>query len=91
MPDAPSFAASNTLLDGYGARAIGVLVIPERLRDEVMVLLAQSAVPLVCLVAGVLCLRHWRQSGDHLFAFFAVAFWLVGLNWTVLAVVYFWG
>lgn len=34
---------------------------------------------------GLLFLRFWRQSHDPLFVFFAVAFWLLGLSWALLA------
>jgi hypothetical protein len=30
-------------------------------------------------------LRFWRESHDRLFAFFAAAFWLLGANWSLLA------
>lgn len=38
-----------------------------------------------CAVAGLFFLRFWRASGDRFFVFFALAFWLLGLNWVVLA------
>ena len=38
-----------------------------------------------CLVIGLFFLRFWRQSKDRLFLFFAAAFWLLGINWIVLA------
>lgn len=38
-------------------------------------------------VAGLCFLRFWRASSDRLFACFAIAFWLLSLNWTVLAIV----
>jgi len=36
-------------------------------------------------VAGLFFLRFWRQTGDRLFASFAVAFWLLGAHWVCLA------
>lgn len=36
------------------------------------------------LVAGLFFLRFWRRSGDGLFAAFAIAFWLLGLNQALL-------
>ena len=36
-------------------------------------------------VAGLFFLRFWRRTGDRLFAIFAAAFWLLGLNWLLLA------
>lgn len=36
------------------------------------------------LVAGLFFLRFWRKSHDGLFAAFAIAFWLLGLNQALL-------
>ena len=38
-----------------------------------------------CLFVGMFFLRFWRKSGDRLFAIFAIAFWIMGLNWLLLA------
>jgi hypothetical protein len=35
-------------------------------------------------VAGLFFLQYWRATRDRLFAFFAVAFWLLALSWMVL-------
>jgi hypothetical protein len=40
-----------------------------------------------CLVAGLFFLRFWRKTRDRLFAVFAAAFWLLALNWTLVALV----
>jgi hypothetical protein len=45
-----------------------------------------GAVSMACLVVGALCLRSWRQSGDRLFLFFAIGFWVAGLSWTALTI-----
>ena len=37
-------------------------------------------------VVGTFFLRFWRRTGDRLFAIFAVAFWLMGLNWLLLGI-----
>ena len=37
--------------------------------------------------SGLFFVRFWRQSHDRLFAFFAAAFWLLALSWTLLAIV----
>ncbi len=37
--------------------------------------------------AGLFFLRFWRQSADRLFLAFALAFWLLALNWLALAFV----
>ncbi|HEU0012109.1 MAG TPA: DUF5985 family protein [Longimicrobium sp.] len=39
------------------------------------------------LVAGVFFLRFWRETQDRLFAIFAGAFWLLGVQRTLLALV----
>jgi hypothetical protein len=39
------------------------------------------------LVAGLFFLRFWKQSRDRLFAFFAVAFWLLATQRGALAMV----
>ena len=31
-------------------------------------------------------LRFWKNTHDRLFVFFAVAFWLLGINWLALAI-----
>lgn len=38
-----------------------------------------------CLVAGLFFLRFWRKTRDRLFVIFALAFWLLALNWALLA------
>jgi O-antigen/teichoic acid export membrane protein len=38
-----------------------------------------------CLAVGLIFLRLWRDSGDRLFAMFAAAFWVLSLNWILLA------
>jgi hypothetical protein len=38
-----------------------------------------------CAVAGLCFLRFWRDSHERLFACFAIAFWILSLNWIVLA------
>ncbi len=37
------------------------------------------------LFAGVLFLRIWREVGDRIFAWFAVAFWMFMINYVLLA------
>jgi hypothetical protein len=41
---------------------------------------------MACLVAGLFFVRFWRKTRDRLFAVFALAFWLLALNWTLLAI-----
>jgi hypothetical protein len=35
--------------------------------------------------AGLFFLRFWRKTRDRLFLIFAVAFWLMGVNWLALS------
>lgn len=44
-----------------------------------------GAVTLAFLIAGVFFLRFWQQTRDSLFAAFAAAFGLLGLNQALLA------
>lgn len=36
-------------------------------------------------LAGLLFLHYWRTTGDRLFLMFAIAFWLEGIQRTLLA------
>lgn len=38
-------------------------------------------------VIGLFFVRFWRSTRDPLFMFFAFAFWLLALNWALLAFV----
>jgi len=38
-----------------------------------------------CLVPALFFLRYWRSSRDRLFAFFAIAFGLMALEWLLAA------
>ena len=44
-----------------------------------------GAIVLACGVAGLYFLRFWRKTHDRLFVLFAVAFWVLGANWMLLA------
>ena len=39
-----------------------------------------GAIGMASLVAGLFFFRFWRTTGDRLFLFFAVSFWLEGIN-----------
>jgi hypothetical protein len=39
------------------------------------------------LIAALFFLRFWRESRERLFAFFALAFALLGANWIGLAII----
>jgi hypothetical protein len=44
-----------------------------------------GALSLASAMAALFFLRYWSSSRDRLFAFFAVAFAVMGLNWLSLA------
>ena len=44
-----------------------------------------GAIVMACAAAGTFFLRFWRKTGDRLFAIFALAFWILGVHWFVLA------
>lgn len=48
--------------------------------------LVWGATAMGCWTAGFFFLRFWKQSRDRLFLIFALAFWVLSLNWIVLAV-----
>lgn len=43
-----------------------------------------GAVVMACLVAGLFFLRFWRKTSDRLFLMFAIAFWVLAVNWLAL-------
>jgi len=53
------------------------------MREAVQVVQAIAAT--AAWANGLFFLRFWRESGDALFAFFGVAFWLLALSWGLLA------
>lgn len=42
-----------------------------------------------CAVCGLYFLRFWRESTDRLFLLFALAFWLLAVNYTLLGTIQF--
>jgi hypothetical protein len=44
-----------------------------------------GALVMACFAAGLFFLRFWRKTHDRLFAIFALAFWLMGVNWLALS------
>jgi len=52
-----------------------------------VVLFLHGAASMACVVVGLLFLAYWRDSRDRLFVFFALAFWVLGVNWTSVAAV----
>ena len=49
------------------------------------ILLISGAIVMGYAVAGLFFLRFWRETRDRLFAIFAAAFWLLGLQRLALA------
>jgi hypothetical protein len=43
-----------------------------------------GALTTACAVAGLMFLRFWKLTGDRLFLFFCLAFWVFALNWLAL-------
>lgn len=35
-------------------------------------------------IVGLFFLRFWTRSRDRLFLYFALSFWILGLNWAIL-------
>jgi hypothetical protein len=46
-----------------------------------------GAVAMASIVAGVVFLTYWRDSRDRLFVYFAIAFWVLALNWILVALI----
>ena len=53
--------------------------------DHALIFFLRGALVMGCAVAGLFFLRFYRQARDRLFLLFAAAFWVLGLNWVVLA------
>jgi Family of unknown function (DUF5985) len=51
-------------------------------------LILNGALAMSSWVAGLFFLRFWKSSGDRLFVYFCIAFWLLALNWLGLAVIH---
>jgi hypothetical protein len=52
-----------------------------------MAVFLYGAATMGCVVVGLLFLRFWRESLDRLFLLFAIAFWILALNFGVLGTV----
>lgn len=37
-----------------------------------------------CIAIGLFFLRFWKKTHDRLFIMFAIAFWVLGVNWLAL-------
>jgi hypothetical protein len=51
-----------------------------------MVTFLYGAAAMGCVVIGLFFWRFWRQSVDRLFLLFALAFWILAIDRTVLGV-----
>lgn len=38
-----------------------------------------------CIFIGAIFVQFWRRTNDSLFIMFALAFWLFGVNWAMVA------
>jgi hypothetical protein len=46
-----------------------------------------GATAMASAMAGLFFLRFWMRTHDRLFVIFAIAFWLMSLNWLCVALV----
>jgi hypothetical protein len=46
-----------------------------------------GATAMASALAGLLFLRFWMRTRDRLFVIFAIAFWLMSINWVCVALV----
>lgn len=45
-----------------------------------------GAIAVTSLAIGLRFLRFWKEAHERLFAFFALAFWLLGAQWILLEI-----
>lgn len=50
-----------------------------------MKIMLLGAIAMSCFVAGLFFLRFWKSTKDRFFLFFAIAFWMEGINRIALA------
>ena len=43
-----------------------------------------GAIALACMAIGVFFLKFWKNTRDRLFAFFALAFWMLALDRVII-------
>jgi hypothetical protein len=48
---------------------------------------ASGGIMMGCWVVGLFFMRFWKKSGERLFGFFAVAFWILACERLLLALV----
>ena len=44
-----------------------------------------GALSAMCGVIGLFFLRYWRLTRDRFFVYFTAAFWIMAVNWTLVA------
>ena len=52
---------------------------------EVTINFLLGTIVMACVVAGMFFLRFWRKTRDRLFACFALSFWILAVNWSMVA------
>ncbi len=52
-----------------------------------MIMFLHGATTMGCLAIGLFFWKFWRESADRMFLFFALAFWILGVNYAVLGLV----
>jgi hypothetical protein len=51
------------------------------------IVLMQGMCAAIAMAIGLFFLSFWKRSGDRLFLYFAIAFWLMGSSWALLGLV----
>jgi len=49
--------------------------------------LINGAVAMGCWTAGLFFLQFWKRTGERLFVYFGVAFWILGIDWAAIGLV----
>jgi hypothetical protein len=49
-----------------------------------LVIFLQGVSAAAAWAAGLFFLRFWRDSGDRLFVYFGIAFWVLAMSWSLL-------
>jgi peptidoglycan/LPS O-acetylase OafA/YrhL len=52
---------------------------------DILKAMIHGGLVMACLACALFFLRFWKASRDRLFAFFALAFVVMALNWTALS------
>ncbi len=57
------------------------------MNDETLQAFLRGALSMACVVVGFFFRKYWKETGDRLFGFFLLAFWLLAAHWTALTIV----